>query len=256
MVALASSAGGERAPKRTPVAIYNPGDEVRIRTASTPAVFVIVAVIHERRLHGEYVLYRVAAGSSEFLIDPANVILVGEATTQTGGPVMCECHGSTNEPAAEAVATAEQTEPEGTIEWVRTPDKTTWVSSEARFQITAVGNGFSADDSWCEGRLKPALLTSASAWCEARKEGQPLTWKEIGSGFSANLSGAHFRVNREGGNTFQGVDCRFTTSHRLRHSPFFHSPETARQWCEVRAACHAEGEGATATLHYVGPIPF
>ncbi|AMV29322.1 hypothetical protein VT84_33310 [Gemmata sp. SH-PL17] len=256
MVAQTSSAGGDRAPKRTPAAFLRPGDMVRVLTAPVAAPCVIVAVIYEHRLHGVFVLYRIAAGTVELLIDPANVVLIGEAATAPAHGPMCECGDDAADPAAEAVATAEPTEPEGTIEWARTSGGTAWVSSDGRFQIAAEKEGFVAQDLWCGARLKPAILTSASAWCEARKEGQPLKWKEDRSGYSANLPNARFRVNRVGADRFQAVDCRFSYTHRLHQSPIFDSLEPAQRWCEVRAACQVEGEGATATLHYVGPIPF
>ncbi|AMV30090.1 hypothetical protein VT84_37195 [Gemmata sp. SH-PL17] len=255
MVAQTSSAGGDRAPKSAP--IYRPGDSVRLLNTLDPALSrgVILYVIHEEHPHGVIVFYRVAAVGVVLTVPAAAVSLI-VAAEPAPAHTMCECHDDKGAPAAEAVATAEPTEPEGTIKWARTSGGTAWVSADGRFQIAAEKEGFIAQDLWCGARLKPALLTSASAWCEARKEGQPLKWKEDRSGYSANLPNARFRVNRVGADRFQAVDCRFSYTHRFHQSPIFDSLETAQRWCEARAACQVDGEGAAVTLHYVGPIPF
>ncbi|VTR96016.1 unnamed protein product [Gemmata massiliana] len=254
MVALASSAGGDRAPKSAPV--YNPGDLVRLLTASTASPFVITDVIHVRRLHGEYVRYVIVSGTIELSVDPANVVLIGEAATQAGAPIACEPESAAAEPEVKP-APAPKAEPGSMIEWhtEQNPNPCS-VSADGRFEVSQTVKGKSqvvTSDRWTGERMIGDSLFASEEWCEKRLAGFPLMWMTGRSGWAAEFFDSRFTVRQlPDSTTFESVDCRFHVSDPLRRARF-ETLEIAKKWCEVRAVCRIDGSGAKTTLNYVGP---
>lgn len=132
-------------------------------------------------------------------------------------------------------------------------------SPDGRFEIETGGRQMhTVRDLWTGEEVRGlATRPAAEQWCKVRGEGARLTWWQNADVWEAGGTDHEqyfVRPNSEG--QWIGIDNRFPHGERLRGSPDFNTPEAAKRWCEIRAACEVEGGPGSRTLRYDSPIPF
>lgn len=251
-------------------------------------VFVVEARAAIATLLGSSIQYLIAAGNWRQWVTPANLVRVDppapsgfvaapqppESGDALVDPLGAVADGIIANTRAEAEARARGTakpdvrvdpsaaraacdEAPAAIEWQGAAAGDDRIgSADGRFAIVISAGLRSAHDHWTGELSRHATLSNAKAWCARRHRegGQPLEWSpNDGAVGAAGPNRERFYCQPAAdGRSWYGVDTRLPDSSTLRTSDHFFSPDEAKRWCEVRAACVVEGNA----LRWESPVPF